>query len=352
MNAGTAAGRSIADAEYFRCTRLQASLTVGTCRGYRGEWSKTRRTQTGASVPASGKAVPLSCRDCELASKLEAGEVATWSMEEQVRRRGAGWKAEDYEHEEEGRLPADSPMAGIGETTTALRVPIVVRKRGRGGRPTGIWTAANDALVREEYPTADTEELAGRIGTTRGALKQRASALGVRRVQRVAAPKVAAGRPRGTVHRWTDADDERIRREYPTGDTGTIAAALGVSMQAVATRAHRLGVERDAEVRRAAESAAAKVREASKRGEAPRAAPVVADMAAAQPLADGRGSLMIQRRNGAGRNPVREQLVAARTCQLNALRELLLRQGDPQALALLHAVEANERALAELEEAR
>lgn len=95
------------------------------------------------------------------------------------------------------------------------------------------WTAADDERLRRLAPSHGLDDLAGRLGRTPDALRQRARKLGVPLPDRRSAPR--ASMP------WTDEEDELLRL-HPGLNPAALAQLLGRSDRAVTIRIAKLGL--------------------------------------------------------------------------------------------------------------
>ena len=80
-----------------------------------------------------------------------------------------------------------------------------------------------------QYPRANLLELARILERTPTALQSRAKLLGVKRMGR---------------HRWTDAENERLREIYPEARIVTLEAEFGLSQCVISSHANTLGIHR------------------------------------------------------------------------------------------------------------
>lgn len=94
------------------------------------------------------------------------------------------------------------------------------------------WTIRDDAQLRTWYPTRSTGEIAARMGRTHCAIASRAKKL---RVQK------------SSYHRWTPAQDARLRAMYLSARMDEMEAVFGCSKYKIYNRAHRLGIRRPPE---------------------------------------------------------------------------------------------------------
>ncbi|GAB2959144.1 hypothetical protein GCM10027048_28030 [Hymenobacter coalescens] len=146
------------------------------------------------------------------------------------------------------------------------------------------YTDADDALIRELYPTVPTEQLAATIGVPATAVCCRAQRLGVSKPRlntwtaaeddiirehysAMTAKQLTALLPTRTVHavtnrvqdlglttqaqrRWTTEEDALLRDKYATTRASKLAKQLGRTRAAVVSHANDLGLTKTLEMRR------------------------------------------------------------------------------------------------------
>lgn len=95
------------------------------------------------------------------------------------------------------------------------------------------WTADELAMLLELYPTHPTKEVARRLGRTYQQVKTQASNYGL----------IKTSGPHAR-HLWTDAELAQLRREYPHGPTEELAAKLGLDPERVYRKAWKLGLRK------------------------------------------------------------------------------------------------------------
>jgi Holliday junction resolvase len=110
------------------------------------------------------------------------------------------------------------------------------------------WTEEEDRILRELYPTTDTEELAQRLGRSRHAVNRRAASLGIRKdpefVRLVKTLSWRKGKKKEML--WTKEEEEELRRLYleeglPVEE---IARRLNRTESAIRNRVRFLGIYR------------------------------------------------------------------------------------------------------------
>lgn len=95
-----------------------------------------------------------------------------------------------------------------------------------GARKGPLWTAAEDAIVRELAPTMEAKDIAVRLpGRSVNAVFHRVARLGIDKRRR-----------------WTAADDNRLTLDWGTMTIEDVAAKLGRTVIATYWRAQKLGV--------------------------------------------------------------------------------------------------------------
>lgn len=112
-----------------------------------------------------------------------------------------------------------------------------MRERREAASSYHRWTAADDAAIRDHYPS-DGPRAADRLpGRSREAVMSRAAALGVARVGAKRRPDRAST--------WTAAEDALIRQYFPDDGARLTADRLpGRQYGAVRARAYYLGLRR------------------------------------------------------------------------------------------------------------
>jgi hypothetical protein len=172
----------------------------------------------------------------EIAARLERSEDAVNARRRQLalpaRRAQAAWSGR------EDAMLAAANRAGLPAWVVAERIRRPVgqirwrrRALGLSAAPARAYSAGDDAAIRAAYnDRADLQDLATRLGRTTGALRLRATKLGLHRADR---------RPR-----WSLSEDATVRDGYDTGlSCREIARELaGRTPAAVAARAHKLGL--------------------------------------------------------------------------------------------------------------
>lgn len=98
------------------------------------------------------------------------------------------------------------------------------------------WRPADDARLRREYPRGDTAALAAALGRSVQAVLNRACTLGLRK----APDCIRRGKP--AKQPWTAAEDRLLRRDYANTVTAAIASQLGRTPSSVYQRARVLGL--------------------------------------------------------------------------------------------------------------
>ncbi len=92
------------------------------------------------------------------------------------------------------------------------------------------WTSEEDTIMRSLWPTHKHAQLAEHLpGRTASAVKGRAFVLGLMKTAQV----------------WTPSQDAYLQAYYPTTENTVLAAHLNLSINAVKTRANRIGCKKD-----------------------------------------------------------------------------------------------------------
>ncbi len=98
---------------------------------------------------------------------------------------------------------------------------------GEGADSQRVWTARHERMVIERYRIDGAAALATATGRTVDAIKHRAKTLGAQRVTRV---------------EWSEADDAKLRDMWPTHSASQIAAKIGRTKNSIIGRVTRLGL--------------------------------------------------------------------------------------------------------------
>ena len=278
-----------ANKTHFRC-KVFGLLTVEICR-----WNRALPvTANGSLEGVNGIPRPLSCRNCAQADVVDAGADPTLTTlaeilaglplrQAQGRRVGPApvptetprYKSVSkpiqqafHEAVYSETAPADEasvkrlaeapeaagealrpgsgqagPSTGSGQGAEippeGLEEAGVSSKSGWLTRP-AHWSRSDVELLRREYPTADLDELARRLGRKKSAVQGKASQLGVRR-------RVPLRHKVGVRYARTPEIDAEIRRVYQQpqlkrGQVNALAKRIGWPRWAVSTRARSLGL--------------------------------------------------------------------------------------------------------------
>jgi hypothetical protein len=94
------------------------------------------------------------------------------------------------------------------------------------------WPPEDDAIVRALYPTTNTQALAERIGVTVDALLNRAHKLGI---------------TKRNPNAWTPEQTDALVRLYPTHTAEDIAQLIGRATESVQHKASKLGLKKSRE---------------------------------------------------------------------------------------------------------
>lgn len=97
-----------------------------------------------------------------------------------------------------------------------------------------FWTEPLDNLLRRHYPKGDLDALAARIGVSRNAVKSRASKLGLKR-------KVNAKQP------WTERQLAYLRAHYADTPMSILMERTRHKRDAIESQAHNLGLRKSRE---------------------------------------------------------------------------------------------------------
>ena len=100
--------------------------------------------------------------------------------------------------------------------------------------PLKPWTEKQLTYLTKHYKDFDNAVLAEVLGKSVEAMRTRATLLGLKKTRR-----------QENYKNWTAADDDLIRNEYPLGDLPQLAAHLGVKKSVLQQRANLIGVKRD-----------------------------------------------------------------------------------------------------------
>lgn len=95
------------------------------------------------------------------------------------------------------------------------------------------WTEEETRLLRQHYPSKSQKEVAALLGRSHKAIASRAKLLGVRRI-------------RQNYQKWTVAEDRVLRKLYPHRSTKEIGEKLGRRFYVVYQRAGKLGLKKTA----------------------------------------------------------------------------------------------------------
>lgn len=125
-------------------------------------------------------------------------------------------------------------------TTTALSLGLKKNYIKQPHSPNyNLWRKQKDLLAKL-YPTTDNKELAQLLGRTPCAIQAQATKMGLHKSLYV------PGKQSGKGERlWTPKEDNLLRKLYPTTKTKDLAAQLDRTVDAVITRAGRLGVRKN-----------------------------------------------------------------------------------------------------------
>jgi len=93
-----------------------------------------------------------------------------------------------------------------------------------------IWSKSEDNYIRRYYTSKPPRELAARFGRTSGAVKLRASILGVDRI----------------LHCWTPRELELLSKYYPIMHSKELAKLIGRTASNVIAKAELLGIKKEA----------------------------------------------------------------------------------------------------------
>lgn len=98
------------------------------------------------------------------------------------------------------------------------------------------WTREDEAVLRAQYERGDHDAIAAALGVTTNAMRQHARKLGLRKA-------VDAYKKR----MLTAAEQDLLRQRYPHQSTASVAALLGVTVEQCYAFANRMGLKKTAE---------------------------------------------------------------------------------------------------------
>jgi len=104
-----------------------------------------------------------------------------------------------------------------------------------------LWREQKEILAKL-YPTTDNKELARLLGRSKAAIQGQAQKLELHKACYIPGEQTGQGE-----RLWTPQEDVRIRKSYPTARTKDFAVQLDRTVDAVITRAARIGVWKDPE---------------------------------------------------------------------------------------------------------
>lgn len=111
------------------------------------------------------------------------------------------------------------------------------------------WTADEDAVLRDRFPTEAASDIAADLGRTLWSVHSRAQFLGLRKApefaRNMALARLAKKMPSGTS--WPEHELQMLRERYPHEATSVIAADLGRTVRATYARADKLGLRKTPE---------------------------------------------------------------------------------------------------------
>ena len=268
---------------YFQCDPLGGRFSIDQCRA--------NRKRPGDSMP-----IRIHCTDCALARALDAGKVATFTLEEMLgghrpapppvperaarrphvpRRKPVVKSAPTPAHptpkpERVARgipAPKRKPVAKAPDPSLKPRTnqapppeaapapeyanyalpeaPIVefpledFERRTRFLLKARHWTPDEIELLRREYPTCDLDELCRKLGRKAGSIHTKASHLQIRRT--------VYARKKRRKYELTPQIEAAIRKVYGTGrrytgDVDGLASRIGWPRYAVSRKATELGI--------------------------------------------------------------------------------------------------------------
>ena len=105
------------------------------------------------------------------------------------------------------------------------------------------WTPDHDAILLEQYPAGNNNDIAAQLGRTPAAIKNRARKLGLQRDQDVR--KINIQRTKQEQSWWTEEADNILRQHYATNSTAKVGEMVGRSARDTKCRAHILGLRKD-----------------------------------------------------------------------------------------------------------
>jgi DNA-binding CsgD family transcriptional regulator len=111
-------------------------------------------------------------------------------------------------------------------------------KKEKKAKTSHMWTAAEDALLRELYPDHNNKEIAKGLGVTYCAVEGRARNMGLHKSRELF---------KNTNNKWTAEDIARLRELYPDHNNKEIAQMLGFTAFAVDSKAHNMGLYKSRE---------------------------------------------------------------------------------------------------------
>ncbi len=114
-----------------------------------------------------------------------------------------------------------------------LKIPVTVIRRRASLMGIAViskrWTEKEDEILRKQYMWGAAVSLATKMGRTLFSIQKRANILGLSRKEKA----------------WSPEDDETIKSLYGITDLETIANRMKRSISSIQDRAHKLGVRRD-----------------------------------------------------------------------------------------------------------
>lgn len=103
-------------------------------------------------------------------------------------------------------------------------------------KPTN-WTEEQHEIIRQEYPTTVTRELAEKLGVSPTVLRTRAKLLGVKKASWMHGRK-----------KWTQGDIDQLRELYPHHNTKEISRVMQRGEGSINSQAHIMGLKKSKEL--------------------------------------------------------------------------------------------------------
>ena len=107
----------------------------------------------------------------------------------------------------------------------------------RNNLKSGEWSAEERAFLKKHYGHRKNRDLVVCLSRPLAEIRDRAHELALAKDKRVL--------PRPEMPRWTEAEVDRLRQEYPGRETVELARDLGRSAASVANKANQLGLRKD-----------------------------------------------------------------------------------------------------------